>query len=938
MKLFRRAFPRFALLSVLAVWLLTAGDTAQAQGTAFTYQGKLSDAGQPANGTYDLQFRLFDTLVSGNQVGATLVREDVSVSNGIFTVSLDFGAVAFPGANRFLEIGVRPSASTGAFTPLAPLQPVTATPYAIRSLNATNADSAVTAMNATNATNATNAVNATNATSADTLSVGCVGCVNGAKLADGSVSNAKITDVAGSKLTVSITTATIPGANVTGTVANATNATNATTATNATNATTSVNFNGTLAGDVTGNQGTTSVVRLRNLPLPTPVQADDGKVLRYKNDGVNPASYELASVTGGGGTITGVTAGTGLSGGGTNGNVTVGLVASGVTATELATNAVTTPKLADASVTDAKISAVAGSKITGAIPVAGVPAGSASYIQNTTTQQLSSNFNISGNGTLGGTLAASNVGIGTPTPGSPLDLVGAFSVRGATAPPVAPPGQGRLYFDAALNKFRISQNGGTYSDLFGSGSGVTGSGTTNTIPLWNGNTTLSDSVITQASGNISIGDPLSSNGPVAKFLVSGPLASPNIETMEIMRLARPGPSGIKNTNTAGFAVGSFEPGILGQARLDIRLSGLPTNSNVFGTIPDVTVMSLLANGNVGIGKDIPSSKLHLSSNDVASTTLVLENLSGIPMTTRRIFLSNYGSTGAGNYWPGLDSANTSSLLAPNLFVLRSTGGLAFSGSSTAEHLRISTDGNVAIGTSPGSNRLTINHTVPNAFATYIKNNGIQAGSSYGLLIEAGTDVTDSALQVNSQSGIPFMRVRGNGYVGIGTTNPQAKLEVAGTARTYVLQITGGMDLAEQFEINAPLNTASRMGPEKIKPGMVVSIDAAHPGKLVVSHQAYDRKVAGIISGAGGIQPGMLMGQTGFIAEGDQPVALTGRVYCWADATNKPIRPGDLLTTSNSAGHAMKVTNHKKSQGAILGKAMTGLKRGRGLVLVLVTLQ
>ena len=70
----------------------------------------------------------------------------------------------------------------------------------------------------------------------------------------------------------------------------------------------------------------------------------------------------------------------------------------------------------------------------------------------------------------------------------------------------------------------------------------------------------------------------------------------------------------------------------------------------------------------------------------------------------------------------------------------------------------------------------------------------------------------------------------------------------------------------------------------------------------------------------------------------QPVALTGRVWVYCDASRNPIVPGDLLTTSNTAGHAMKVIRYARAQGAIIGKAMTGLKSGKGLVLVLVTLQ
>jgi hypothetical protein len=75
-----------------------------------------------------------------------------------------------------------------------------------------------------------------------------------------------------------------------------------------------------------------------------------------------------------------------------------------------------------------------------------------------------------------------------------------------------------------------------------------------------------------------------------------------------------------------------------------------------------------------------------------------------------------------------------------------------------------------------------------------------------------------------------------------------------------------------------------------------------------------------------------------VLEGGQNVALSGRVYVLADAGTGPIKPGDLLTTSDTPGHAMKVADQSKAQGAILGKAMSGLKEGRGLVLVLVTLQ
>jgi len=129
----------------LAVAFLLLGITrASAQTTAFTYQGKLTDNGSPANGNYDLQFSLFDSASAGAQIGQSQTVTNVSASGGAFTVKLDFGANAFPGASRFLEISTRPSGG-GAFTLLTPRQPITSTPYAVRSLNAASADTATSA-------------------------------------------------------------------------------------------------------------------------------------------------------------------------------------------------------------------------------------------------------------------------------------------------------------------------------------------------------------------------------------------------------------------------------------------------------------------------------------------------------------------------------------------------------------------------------------------------------------------------------------------------------------------------------------------------------------------------------------------------------------------------------------------------------------------------
>mgnify|MGYP006972390524 CR=1 FL=1 len=107
---------------------------------------------------------------------------------------------------------------------------------------------------------------------------------------------------------------------------------------------------------------------------------------------------------------------------------------------------------------------------------------------------------------------------------------------------------------------------------------------------------------------------------------------------------------------------------------------------------------------------------------------------------------------------------------------------------------------------------------------------------------------------------------------------------------------------------------------------------------MLSTEAYDHRVAGVIAGAGGIQPGIVMAQNSLKPANTFPVAVTGRVYCWADASNGPIEPGDLLTTSDIPGYAMKAADYQSAQGATIGKAMTSLSKETGLVLILVTLR
>jgi hypothetical protein len=198
-----------------------------------------------------------------------------------------------------------------------------------------------------------------------------------------------------------------------------------------------------------------------------------------------------------------------------------------------------------------------------------------------------------------------------------------------------------------------------------------------------------------------------------------------------------------------------------------------------------------------------------------------------------------------------------------------------------------------------------------AYSPFVVVNGLGGEQAYFGGDGAGSDVQLGSLNP-AISTVALWNAGGSSYM---------NLYVA------TLTITGGSDLAEPFPISS----------FDISEGSVVVIDEEHPGELKVSSEPYDTHVAGIVSGANGINPGISLKQQGRLESG-RNVALSGRVYVLADAAPGSIKPGDLLTTSPTPGHAMKVMNHARAQGAVLGKAMSTLSEGQGMVLVLVTLQ
>jgi hypothetical protein len=166
------------------IFVVLSVGTVFAQGNGFNFQGRLNDGTNPANGRYDLQFRLYDAIAGGNPIGAVLSRPNTTLINGVFSVTLDFGTTAFNSPNSiFIEIALRPNGSPNAYTILGPRQQLTVVPFAVRAANATNADTAALATNAQHSVDAQFAVNATNAgTATNSLSLGGVAPAGWARL------------------------------------------------------------------------------------------------------------------------------------------------------------------------------------------------------------------------------------------------------------------------------------------------------------------------------------------------------------------------------------------------------------------------------------------------------------------------------------------------------------------------------------------------------------------------------------------------------------------------------------------------------------------------------------------------------------------------------------------------------------------------------------
>ena len=493
---------------------------------------------------------------------------------------------------------------------------------------------------------------------------------------------------------------------------------------------------------------------------------------------------------------------------------------------------------------------------------------------------------FSGRGYFSGAL-----GIGIENPTTQLDVAGTVKATGLQIT-TAPQSGYVLTSDAS----------GIGSWQAPSAGSIGGNGTANYLPKFTGTTTLGNSVVYEsAAGNIGIG----TAAPSQKLQIMGTVRANGIQIPVNVTAGY-----VLTTDAAGNGTwqeptgsgGGFELPYTGEVTsstpaFSITNHGTNTNSSAIYAKVDASTGS---EGNAAgefVATGTPSHAI-LAYSDYQSAIHVTYSGTVGPAIT----CNGSGTGGA-------------SITCTKL------GGYGVKGWSTNTGASIASRGGWFGSNSPSGVGVQAEADGADATAVYAETEGANGKSVFALATGLSGVAVHAA--ANSSAGVGLIASGGwksaqfYGNVEIyehGTTNK-------------VIELGKGLDYAEGFDVVD--------GGDAVAPGTVLVIDPDNPGRLACSRDAYDSKVAGIIAGANALGSGVRLGAGQF----DHDVALAGRVYCNVVALDEAVRPGDLLTTSDVPGYAMKVRDADRARGAILGKAMEPLAKGtKGQILVLVTLQ
>jgi len=800
-----------------------------AAGTAFMYQGRLLDNGNPANATYDLQFGLYDSL--GRRIGSFIILEDKPVTNGLFAVQLDFGSSPFAGDARFLGIGVRPWKSTSSFTTLTPPQELTPVPYALHAMNASGSG-----------TGDGHSLDAVDGSPVDAVYVDADGKV---RLDHGGLS---VYDAVGQGIVLTSD---------------------------------SINF----------NEGTS-----------------EDPVYSYNSSGGMHRFYA-------------------------QGALHLGISAAGV---------------------EAKTWDAAGYGIHGHNEAL---AGVAKAVYGSTNPNNQTAFGgwFEGHGYF-----ERNLGIGVTQPVERLEVNGTAVMKDIridtdnnvqTYVLMCDDAEGNASWQPIPYDSPWRQGAGTsiYYDLGGVAiGGITDPATK--LHIQGGNYQLGTD-----NGDLCIGNTSYEKlkiGVCTSGLDSG---LSRINGFGITPELRLGVANQDIINIMEHKVGIEKT--VPTSTLDVNGTVTMTGFKLTSSPGTGHVLTSDASGN-GTWQPAEAGGLTLPADEtVTSSSPALQITNSGTSQSSHAISARINAIGSADACAGYFSANGSGGHA--IYAISDSGGATMYSYHSASsghaifatsngnggHFRSNLSGGYGIQGIADSTGDTTGGWFESAGSTgqgvYALSTGYYAtglkaeaqGDEATALSAVATGYSGVAASVVNNSAQPTLVVRNQGggklirgRGGPGGTDEVFSVENDGRAVMSVLQITGGADLAENFDVGGE--------PE---PGMVVMIDADRPGKLCIARGAYNRCVAGVISGANGVEAGMLLSNLPD-DKVSQPVALSGRVWVHCDASEGAIGPGDLLTTSDVPGHAMKVTDYERAHGAVLGKAMTRLDEGRGLVLTLVNLQ